>query len=194
MKSLSNSLTDMFRNDGCLPEIPVEEEVREKESSIMTTPSFHFKVLGDLDPNIFLPSKKNITDTGYDVAAAEDCVIQNNSYVLIPLGIAMIAPPGWWIELRPRSSTFAKKKLHALYGVIDEEYENQIMLAVHFMEPLDGDFFNTSLKIAKGEKIAQLVPVKRVDMNVVHVSSEKFDEMSKERNGKRGLGGFGSQG
>jgi dUTPase len=174
-------------------------------------PEFKFCLVGDVDDS-FLPTKSKNTDTGWDIRAAEDITFTiPTESKLIPLGIKCFIPDGWWLKLNPRSSTFAKLKLHTLYGVIDEGYENQIMLAASW-QPTFLDkcttllrdnvwgsklFFKTpelELTIKKGDRIAQLIPVRRQEMIVSKVSDEEFDNLCKIRGGERGTGGFGSSG
>jgi dUTPase len=50
------------------------------------------------------------------------------------------------------------------------------------------------LVIEKGERIGQLIPVKRQEMRVSALSNEELDAAFKERGLKRGAGGFGSTG
>jgi dUTPase len=158
-------------------------------------PVFKFAVVDGLDPAVFMPTKQHDTDTGWDVSAAADISFKIFDRILIPLGIRMFAPSGWWMELRPRSSSFAKKYLHTLYGVVDETYENQLFFACQYIPPND---IRTSccdtLKISKGERIGQLIPYRREIIKVENISNEDFDKLCKDRGGKRGTGGFGSTG
>jgi dUTPase len=171
-------------------------------------PEFKFCVADGLDDS-FLPTRGKDTDSGYDVRAAADVIFDiPTGKALIPLGIRAFIPAGWWLDLRPRSSTFAKLNLHCLYGVIDEGYENGIMLAVSWQPPHIEfksaiDFVNFSgldfdrpdlLTIAKGDRLGQLIPVKRQEMKVTGVSAEEFDRLCKERGGERGTSGFGGSG
>lgn len=119
-------------------------------------------------------------------------VICSGEYVKIPLGFRVFCPPGWWLELRPRSSTFAKKNLHALYGVIDEDFEGQMIFAAQFIPEVAGGL--TCLTIQEGEAIGQIVPIRRQEMKIERVSNEEYENFCKERNTTRGAGGFGSTG
>lgn len=158
----------------------------------MKNPQFKFATVRGLGEE-FLPRKAHKTDTGYDVF----CAIENSITIkpferkLIPLGIKALIPDGWWLELRPRSSSFYKKNLNALYGVIDEQYENEIMFACQYIPQYENAMY---LQIDPGDKIGQLVPVPRYDMDVAHVTEEEFSELSKNRAGTRQTGGFGSTG
>jgi deoxyuridine 5'-triphosphate nucleotidohydrolase len=165
-----------------------EEEVYDMES-----PEFQFCMTDDVDES-FLPQKATSTDTGWDVKAAEDYVFTSFQTKPIRLGIRCFAPEGWWLELRPRSSTMAKKNLHCLYGVIDEGYENEIMLAATYIPSESSIDINHKLEIKKGERLGQIIPVRRIEAIMSCISKEDFDKLCKERGGKRGLGGFGSTG
>jgi dUTP pyrophosphatase len=166
-------------------------------------PIFRFALVEGLSDQ-FLPTKGSERATGWDVRSTEDLIIKPGEYVKIPLGFRMLAPEGWWLELRPRSSTFAKKHLHALYGVIDEDYEGHCIFAAQYLDPnctsikgaskmlCGSNLFN--LEIKAGEAIGQLVPVKRQEMQVERISNEEIEKEYKERSASRGTGGFGSTG
>lgn len=156
---------------------------------------FYFCIDDGLDES-FLPTKAEPLSTGYDVKAAQNYEFNPFDKHKISLGIKAFIPTGWWLELRPRSSTFGKKDLSCLYGVIDQSYEGDILLACQYIPPgicekiIDSD--QEPLKISKGEAIGQLVPVRRQEMDIQSVSKEEFETMCADRGAKRGAGGFGS--
>jgi dUTP pyrophosphatase len=156
------------------------------------TPVFKFAIEEGLE-NIgfsFLPKRAHETDTGWDVRAAESFILRAGQYAKIPLGFRVLAPKGYWLELRPRSSSFAKKKLHCLYGVIDESYEGKCIFACQYIP--DVSSIVNDLKIEIGEAIGQIIPIKRQEMKVETVTNEEYETLCKERNSSRGDGGFGS--
>ena len=118
--------------------------------------------------------------------------LRAGQYAKIPLGFRVFAPVGWWLELRPRSSSFAKKQLHCLYGVIDEGFESENMLICQYIP--DVSAMGQDLEISFGDAIGQFIPVKRRDMIVESISNEEFTRLADERKGTRGTGGFGSTG
>jgi dUTPase len=149
-----------------------------------------------LEARDFLPTRNSKLDTGFDVRCAVPGGVEvcPTEYVKIPLGFRAFCPPGWWLKLVPRSSTFIKDNLHALYGTIDEGFENEMMFVGQF-NPSERVIRNSDcIHIPFGKRIAQLVPVERVEMNVEEVSNEVYDTLCKERKGSRGIGGFGSSG
>ncbi len=161
------------------------------ETLNLQTPTFKFALLDGLHP-MFLPTRAHDTDTGWDIRSRLPISLRAGQYAKIPLGFRIFAPRGWWLELRPRSSSFAKKQLHALYGVIDEAYQDELVFACQYLP--DVSSIGTDLQIAVGDAIGQVVPVRREEMIVEQISNEEYDALCKQRNAKRGTGGFGSTG
>ena len=165
-------------------------------------PEFKFALFeGFTDPQL-LPTRANDLDAGWDVRCATLTRISRYKTVLIPLGIKVICPEGWWLELKPRSSTHFKKHLHCLNGVIDNGYEGHIQLCSTYISQHEDDFFirggekiyEDSLDIEAGERIAQLIPRRLEQMYASLVSEDEFSKLSLERKNSRGAGGFGSSG
>src|SRR5579859_1206538 len=98
-------------------------------------PKFSFAIREDLEDvsKLFLPTKAEQGCTGWDVACAQPdrkpIVLRAGQYVKIPLGFRVLPEYGWWLQLVPRSSSFAKKYLHALYGTIDFSYRGEVLAA-----------------------------------------------------------------
>jgi dUTPase len=161
-------------------------------------PVFKFAIREDLkDCGIdFLPTRAEPFATGWDVKAAikeKSITLYNGDYVKIPLGFRAFCPDGWWLELKPRSSTFAKKYLHCLYGTIDTTFEGPLLLCAQYLPPynhVEGNY--PSLTIEFGEALGQIIPVERKEMKVEEVTNEEYDALCKSRNAQRGAGGFGS--
>lgn len=177
------------------------------------TPTYKFALRQDLvNDKQFLPTKAEPNATGWDVRAAlntKELVIKPFEYVKIPLGFRAFCPKNYWFELKPRSSTFAKKYLHSLYGTIDETFQGELVFACQYIpnEPQIyigvekeaehshyAEIENVGLTISYGEAIGQIVPVYRQEMNVEEISNKDYDMMAKNRASVRGAGGFGSTG
>lgn len=171
----------------------------------MEIPEFKFAIREDLkDCEInFLPTKAEPLATGWDVKAApkdrNPIKLLPFETVLIPLGFRGFCPEGWWYELKPRSSTFAKKHMHCLYGTIDEGYQGELLLASKYIPKRYGSYYSVChfdndnpLIINFGDALGQIIPVKRQEMIVTEVSNEEYDELCGNRQGARGTGGFGS--
>lgn len=155
-------------------------------------PVFKFNLVNHYEGNKkLLPTRGTPRATGWDVRVGVSSIeARPGQHIKIPLGFKVFAPAGWWLELRPRSSTFAKKQLHALYGVIDEDYEGECIFACQYIP--DIKCLGNDLELVFGDAIGQIVPVRRQEMTVQEVDNEEFDRLCKERNALRGAGGFGS--
>jgi dUTPase len=164
-------------------------------------PDFKFALREDLkDQKQFLPTKATELASGYDVRAAfknkKDLVVKCGEYVKIPLGIRAFSPEGWWLQLHPRSSTFAKKNIHSLIGIIDCDYSGEI----HYCGQLVCDVNQISMNklvIKYGEPIGQLLPMRLEPMVVSDLSNEEFDALVENRKTLSSrqvgdAGGFGS--
>ena len=150
-------------------------------------PEFKFALAEGLGDE-FLPKKSFETDTGWDVCCAEPRGVElfPFEYAKIRLGFKIFTPPGWWVSLHPRSSFFIKRFMHVLIGTIDEEYSQELMLCGQYIPES-----KKSLKIGFGDRIGQIIPVKRFEMVVKNISNEEFDDLCRRRDAKRS-GGFGS--
>jgi dUTPase len=163
----------------------------------MLNPEFLFCLNEGLDDS-FLPTKAEPNATGWDVRAAADYVFRKPfDHHKIDLGFKTLIPEGYWLELRPRSSMHAKNNLNCLYGVIDQDYEDNVLFSAQWIPAmpytaLSSASFSlvTPLRINKGDRIGQLVPVKRLEMDVKRIDSDTFNQLSR----KTRSGGFGSTG
>lgn len=156
-------------------------------------PNYRFARREDLSNNPeFLPTRAEGAATGWDVRAAlvgeAKIQIKPFEYFKIPLGIRAFCPPGWWFDLKPRSSTFAKKHIHALYGVIDETYDRELVFAGQYIPDVMPAFYSIEIKF--GEAIGQIIPVFRQEMTVEDISNEEYLKLCNARGTTRG--GFGS--
>ena len=99
--------------------------------------------------------------------------------VRVPTGIAIAAPPGFDVQVRPRSG-LALRGVLATFGTIDADYRGEVFVTLYCL-PEPGRYV-----VEDGERIAQLVVARLapVELEVVDV----LDETS------RGAGGHGSTG
>jgi len=130
-----------------------------------------------------LPAYETELSAGMDIRAElESSVVLNaGSRTLIPTGLYLEIPPGYEVQVRPRSGLAHKRGLTVLNapGTIDADYRGELGILL----------VNTSSEkqtIDPGERIAQLMisPVYRVEWLEV-------DELGETT---RGNGGFGSTG
>lgn len=128
-----------------------------------------------------LPAYASAGAAGMDVLAAEDVTLQPGARHGVATGLAVAIPPGFEIQVRPRSGLALKHGISIpnTPGTIDSDYrgELKVILINHGDAPFE---------VARGDRIAQLVlaPVTRASWLPV----EELDETT------RGEGGFGSTG
>lgn len=172
------------------------------------TPPYYFAIVKDVEDNLpvtlddklitaesFLPTRSRPKDTGYDVRCAEPKGLEliPGSYFKMKLGFRMFAPDGWWLSLAPRSGTFINSNVHALYGIIDETYENEMCFVGQYIPDTNKLIPNGKrVRVEFGQRFAQVLPVPRWDMPTNKISNEEIEAKYKERNDVRGTGGFGS--
>ena len=155
--------------------------------------------------NAKIPQYANISDSGMDVYALDDYTIPPGKTELIPTGIKLAIPPGYEIQVRPKSGRALKTKLRIANtpGTIDAGYRDEIKIIVENIEPAIKDvayeFDSTGRPvitsilhgaphtIGKGEKFCQLVLMEVPKASLYRV--ESVGEIGENRGG-----GFGSTG
>lgn len=134
-----------------------------------------------IDGTLPLPQYHSEGAVGLDLYSRLDLAIPAGSYVYAPLNVAVQLPPGYWGLLAARSSLH-KKGLVLLNGVgiMDPDYsgDNDEYKAVLYNNT-DAD-----VSIAKGERLAQLVPLPATHFPVVQVQHLQANDR----------GGFGTTG
>ena len=128
-----------------------------------------------------LPAYATQGAAGMDVLAAEDVTLQPGERWPVATGLALAIPPGYEVQVRPRSGLALKHGISVPNspGTIDSDYrgELKVILINHGDKPFE---------VLRGDRIAQLVlgPV-------VRATWLKVDELAETA---RGEGGFGSTG
>jgi dUTPase len=165
-------------------------------------PIFKFALREDLkNDKQFLPTRAEPKASGWDVRAAmpdkKTLVIKPGDYFKIPLGFRAFPESGWWFQLHPRSSSFAKKYMHNLIGIIDEHYSNEVIFAGQYLPKLSYTIMPSEtinyndLIVNFGDAIGQIVPIKRIEMSVIELTNKEYDDLCGQRVAVRN-GGFGS--
>ncbi len=128
-----------------------------------------------------LPGYATEGAAGMDVLSAEDVTIAPGGRHAVATGLAVAIPPGFEIQVRPRSGLALKHGITVpnTPGTIDSDYrgELKVILINHGADTFD---------IRRGDRVAQLVlaPVTRA----AWLETEELDDTA------RGAGGFGSTG
>ncbi len=161
-------------------------------------------------PDAKIPQYAHISDSGMDVYAIEDITIHPGETVLVKTGIKVALPPGYELQVRPKSGLSLKTKMRVANtpGTIDQEYRDEIGVIIDNIDPPiksieteevfkeDGTIdylkvksivYGSDYYIEKGQKICQLVLSEVPKAAVYTVLDVKNFEG--DRNG-----GFGSTG
>ena len=134
-----------------------------------------------LRPGARLPARQTEGASGFDLHACLDggTLEVGTTPVRVPTGVAIAAPLGADVQIRPRSGLFARGVIGG-FGTIDADYRGELFVTMYCLaEP--GRYV-----IEDGERIAQIVVsrLEAVQWSVV----ERLDETD------RGEGGHGSTG
>lgn len=130
-----------------------------------------------------MPEYRTEGAAGMDVSAAVkgSMFLSPGEIAVIPTGLVMAIPPGFEVQLRPRSGLATKHGVTLINapGTIDADYRGEIGIALI-------NLGTHTFEIVRGMRIAQMViaPVQRVKWNEVTSLSET----------SRSEGGFGHTG
>lgn len=128
-----------------------------------------------------LPAYATEGAAGMDVLSAEDVTIVPGGRHAVATGLALAIPPGFEIQVRPRSGLALKHGITVpnTPGTIDSDYrgELKVILINHGAEAFD---------IRRGDRVAQLVLA--TVTRATWLETEELDDTA------RGAGGFGSTG
>lgn len=118
---------------------------------------------------------------GLDVVSAEDVELRPGARHAVATGFALAIPDGYELQVRPRSGLALRHGVMVLNtpGTIDSDYRGELKIIL-------ANLGDESFTIARGDRIAQLVPA------VVIITA--FDEVHTLDDTRRGEGGFGSTG
>ncbi|MGD8492483.1 MAG: dUTP diphosphatase [Desulfobacterales bacterium] len=137
----------------------------------------------ETDADIPLPRYMTPQSAGMDLCAAikQDLVLKKGDRTLIPTGFAISLPPGFEVQIRPRSGLAIKHGIGLINspGTIDADYRGEIKIAVI-------NLGSGPYTFQRGDRIAQMV-VQKVHVAQLHVVAE-LDET------RRNSGGFGHTG
>lgn len=116
--------------------------------------------------DLALPAYHSELAAGMDVQAAvtEAVVLAAGAIKLLPTGFAVALPPGYELQVRPRSGLAIKHGVTVINapGTIDADYRGEVKIG---LVNLSG----TPFTIQRGDRIAQLIlaPVSRAVIQVV---------------------------
>lgn len=174
-----------------------------------------------LHEDAVIPRYAHEGDSGFDLVAVEDIIVEPGETVKVPIGLAFEIPRGYELQIRPRSGITSKTKLRVQFGTVDSGYRGAVAVTVDNIKPepfqlafdfamlrhLDLDDDGTTVFIELTDGTNERLPIRRPDGTylirkgdriaqgviapVSHTSFEVVDELSDT---ERGVNGFGSTG
>jgi dUTP pyrophosphatase len=128
-----------------------------------------------------LPAYATQGAAGMDVVSAEDVTLAPGARHPVATGLAMAIPPGYEIQVRPRSGLALKHGISVpnTPGTIDSDYRGELKVILI-------NLGSEPFVIARGDRVAQLV--------LAPVVQAAWDEVAELDATERGAGGFGSTG
>ena len=133
-----------------------------------------------LRANARLPERATEGSTGYDLYACLDAPLEiGQEPVKVPAGIAIEAPAGFDVQVRPRSGLSSKGVMVA-FGTVDSDYRGELLVTLYTLP------YREPHVVHDGDRIAQMI-VSRAE----HPALEVVEELSVTA---RDTGGHGSTG
>lgn len=132
-----------------------------------------------------LPAYETEGSAGMDVRAAlpadDALTLAPGDRALVPTGLSIALPPGYELQVRPRSGLAAKHGITCLNtpGTVDSDYRGEIRVILI-------NLGREAFTIERGERIAQFV--------IAPVTRGNWVEVGQLSETARGAGGFGSTG
>ncbi len=134
-----------------------------------------------LHPEARLPVRATPGASGLDLYAClpEGDLILGPDPVRVPTGVALEFPPGYDVQVRPRSG-LSLQGIGVAFGTIDSDYRGEVLITMYVFGS------RTEHRVRHGDRIAQLVVTPLAELPVVEVETLTPSA--------RGAGGHGSTG
>jgi dUTP pyrophosphatase len=133
-----------------------------------------------LRPGARTPSRQSELASGFDLHACIEGgeeIVLGAMPTLVPTGLAISAPPGADVQLRPRSG-LSLRGVMAVLGTLDADYRGELFVTMYCLPGAEGHV------VRDGDRVAQLV--------VARLASLRWSEVAELDATARGAGGHGS--
>lgn len=162
-----------------------------------------------LSEHAVIPKYAKQGDSGFDLVAVEDVIIDPGQTMKVPVGLAFEIPKGFELQIRQRSGITSNTPLRVQFGTVDSGYRGEVSVTVDNMIrdrlSLDSEYsglyaFGTNNQtvelngkrplltyvVHKGDRIAQ-----GVIAPVIKAVFEEVEELSESERGDKGFGSTG---
>ena len=128
-----------------------------------------------------IPSRATSGSAGFDIASAEQGVLEPGARRLFATGFAVAIPEGYEMQIRPRSGLAVRHgvTLPNTPATIDSDYRGELKIALI-------NLGQEAFEVTRGMRIAQIL--------VARVEPAEFRTVENLPLTERGAGGFGSTG
>ena len=143
--------------------------------------------------NIPLPVRKTPYSVGFDVYTSETVEFNAGQVVLVPTGLIIESPSGFYFQIHIRSGFSFKNSISLIndVGIIDEDYcgpEDELKIAmIRHYNPKDPQR-DKPILVEQGTRIAQII-FEKSDMKNI-----EWEEQDSPNFARQTRGGFGSTG
>lgn len=104
-----------------------------------------------LHPDAKIPTRATPGSAGFDIASVREYQIPPNEVCKVSTGISMkILRNTCYVRIAPRSGLTVTHRITTLAGVVDSDYEGEIIVVLH-------NFGDKTFVVEKGMRIAQLI-------------------------------------
>lgn len=83
-----------------------------------------------LNEHAVIPQYAKVNDSGFDLVAVEDVLIEPGETAKVPVGLAFELPTGYELQIRPRSGITSKTKLRVQFGTVDSGYRGEVAVTI----------------------------------------------------------------
>ena len=134
-----------------------------------------------LRPGARTPERQSEFASGFDVHAclASGDLRLGAAPILVPTGVAIAAPPGTDIQLRPRSG-LSLSGVMVVFGTLDADYRGELFVTMYCLPGFEGHV------VRNGDRVAQLIVAR-----LVAVRWSQVTELAGTARGARGHGSTG---
>lgn len=126
-----------------------------------------------------LPQRATADAAGADLFCAEGCRLEPAERRLVPTGLALEIPAGFYGRVAPRSGLAVRHGIDVMAGVIDADYRGELQVLLVNL----GD---ATVSVQPGDRIAQLI--------IERTMPAQYSWADVLQDTDRASGGFGSTG
>lgn len=117
-----------------------------------------------LCPTAAAPHRASAGAAGYDIAASHYVEIKAGTRALVPTGLQLAIPEGYYGRLASRSGLAVTSGIHVGAGVIDSDYRGEVFVLLF-------NFGSRDYLVSPGQRIAQLILEKIAIPQALEVAS-----------------------